>query len=693
MPSTRRRKGRIHVSPRRVRTRWYPGDEEQALYLAEQGNLTRACQLIDAMRSDGVIRSLLEIRSNGLIKLPVNFDGDPELCRELEGDPAQNDDGLFWHLAPSNEQARIIRWGIQLGMGIGEIVDEDGSGDGVLHCLDPHHVRVVTSGPDQGRMFYQTDEREEEIIFGDGRWFGFFPYGQKRFWIEGTWYAAAGAWLSKRDSRLQRNTWGRRLAAGIMHWKAPHASSDRQRNRMRDLFASLTDPPIAVTKKDSNDKGWELDYKEAQGQGYRVWTEDRTEANEELAIIFTGSPINVWGTPGFAAGDIQATVSHTFVEGNGKTWGEAVTDHLLAPLAERRGALAVRASWQTARATDKKTEGEALTAFGNGWKVANDAAAPYNKRVNISDFAAKFGINLEQLPDHKDTSAAQIYAYHIESGAVTLNDVRENLGMARDPALGNMTAAEFKAKIDAEHNPPPDAVANPAVIPAFADEPENPEDEPTPDHRAALADMMTKCRLETCEHLKKNRCWICGIERDRGVTLDPTGKAVWKLAWRPITESAVRTMREMSRWYARYLARAMTITSTDYRGVPVRIEYPAGSVRVGPGWSTVMSAHYGEIPGTLGNDGDPLDVYLAKNPMGDVVHVLAQLDADGALDEYKLFLGFATPEDVIDCYLAHVPRPELIGEMFAVPLDILRGLCGDGPVTRAITAFVHELAR
>jgi hypothetical protein len=626
-----KRRGRIHATTRRIRTRWYPGDEETALHLAEQGNLLRACQLIDAMRSDGLIRALTEIRSNGLIKLPVEFSGDPSLCKELAGDPDNNDDGLFWQLAPSNEQARIIRWGINLGMGIGYIVasDDDPLSDGTLQCLDPHHVRVVTTGPDQGRMFYMTDDGgEEEIIEGDGRWFVYYPYGKHRFWLEGAWFAAAEVWLNKKDARLQRNAWGRRLAAGIMHWKAPHASSDRQRNQMRDQFASLTDPPIVVTKKDSQDKGWDLDYQESTGRGYDVWKQERTEANEEICIIYTGSPVNVYGTPGFAAGDIQETVSHTFVESNGKTWGEAVTDNLLAPFAERRGAIGIRASWKTTRASDKKTEGEALSAFGTGINTANAALKDYGKRIKIDPQVAQNGMEIEDLITAMPTAA-------------------------------------------------PLSIAPVFVPSVVADD----SDEPTPDHRAILAESMTKFGAEVCEHGKRNRCPVCGVERDRElVGKNPDGSLKWKTAWRPIIE-----------------LRAIQFIPQSYCNIPIKIERPIGSLRTGTSpdgskWSVTMSAHYGEIPGTVGNDGDALDFYLAEKPKGQTVFILEQLTPDKKLDEYKLFFGFSDVEDVIDCYLAHVPRPELIGEILAMPIDVLTGLCGNAPITRGLSAIVREHA-
>jgi hypothetical protein len=55
-------------------------------------------------------------------------------------------------------------------------------------------------------------------------------------------------------------------------------------------------------------------------------------------------------------------------------------------------------------------------------------------------------------------------------------------------------------------------------------------------------------------------------------------------------------------------------------------------------------------------------------------------------------MGFPDVEAVIDCYLAHVPRPELIGDVLEMPIDVLTGICGNAPITRGLSAIVWEHA-
>jgi len=69
-----------------------------------------------------------------------------------------------------------------------------------------------------------------------------------------------------------------------------------------------------------------------------------------------------------------------------------------------------------------------------------------------------------------------------------------------------------------------------AALPSPGDDTDEDDDEGV----AALAASMTELGVKTCEHGKRNRCRICGIERDRKVELDATGEPLWGGGWKPI---------------------------------------------------------------------------------------------------------------------------------------------------------------
>lgn len=88
-------------------------------------------------------------------------------------------------------------------------------------------------------------------------------------------------------------------------------------------------------------------------------------------------------------------------------------------------------------------------------------------------------------------------------------------------------------------------------------------------------------------------------------------------------------------------------------GVVVAIENPKGSTRTAAdgSWSVKMPAHYGEIEGSKGADGDKVDVYIGDRPDTDTVFVLDQNDADtGKFDEHKVMWGFPNLAAAMDTY-------------------------------------------
>ena len=91
----------------------------------------------------------------------------------------------------------------------------------------------------------------------------------------------------------------------------------------------------------------------------------------------------------------------------------------------------------------------------------------------------------------------------------------------------------------------------------------------------------------------------------------------------------------------------------------IAVENPAGSTRSGTDaegkpWSNEMSHHYGEIEGSKGADGDPVDVFIGNNPQSDKAFVVNQIDpTTGEFDEHKVILAADSKEQADEIYHAN----------------------------------------
>lgn len=98
----------------------------------------------------------------------------------------------------------------------------------------------------------------------------------------------------------------------------------------------------------------------------------------------------------------------------------------------------------------------------------------------------------------------------------------------------------------------------------------------------------------------------------------------------------------------------------DFQGLPLNLEIEAGETRAGTGedgqpWAHTYAVPYGEIDGSMGADGDPVDVYLGPAADAPNVLVVHQRFLEGTFDEDKCMLGFPDEAAAEAAYRAHGP--------------------------------------
>lgn len=107
-------------------------------------------------------------------------------------------------------------------------------------------------------------------------------------------------------------------------------------------------------------------------------------------------------------------------------------------------------------------------------------------------------------------------------------------------------------------------------------------------------------------------------------------------------------------------------------GMTVLVENPSGTWRRGKNWATKMRHDYGEIQGSMGTDGDPVDVYVGPIANPENVYIVHQNHAMGAkkgqYDEDKVMLGFASAAKAKKAYMQHYDSPHFFRSMTEMPL-------------------------
>jgi hypothetical protein len=95
-----------------------------------------------------------------------------------------------------------------------------------------------------------------------------------------------------------------------------------------------------------------------------------------------------------------------------------------------------------------------------------------------------------------------------------------------------------------------------------------------------------------------------------------------------------------------------------WRGLDIAIETEAGMERKGIApngepWAVTLQHPYGYVKGSLGRDGDQVDIYLGPEPKAPHVFVVDQIDpATGKFDEHKALIGYPDEAAARAAYVA-----------------------------------------
>ena len=105
----------------------------------------------------------------------------------------------------------------------------------------------------------------------------------------------------------------------------------------------------------------------------------------------------------------------------------------------------------------------------------------------------------------------------------------------------------------------------------------------------------------------------------------------------------------------------------EYQGIPIDVETAAGEYRegvdeAGKAWRVKMPAHYGEARGTIGSDGDAVDVFVGPDPFSPWAFVCQTKNPKtGAYDETKTALGYQTQAEATAMLRSAYDVPVLMG--------------------------------
>lgn len=414
----------VFVEPGAARSlfEWTPALIKAARVQADAGYLELAADFWESAMADDRVQAALSTRTKGLIALPLTFEavrGSKRLVKALE---AGED---FYAAFPSAELGQLLAWGIGLGVGVGQLVwtDRGAAANRVVPTLKVWHPRNIRS--DMRRRVWQVridGGSWVDVEAGDGKWLLYTPYGESRPWAWGVWRAIALWHLLKQYAIQDWADYSGKNAGGHIVATTPEQFHKEKRKEVAaDLFALQANSAIALPA------GVTLDLLESDANTFQTFVAQKDAADMGIAVAILGQNLSTEVSGPVSTGaTLHGRVLQVYIDADAETLATCLHDQALTWWAEFNFAsreLAPWPKWDTTPPEDKKQRADVLSVVAQALNTLSNAGAPIDVRLLLE----QYGIPLK---DPKEVEqAGQVFKYHLDYGALTLNEIRERLGL------------------------------------------------------------------------------------------------------------------------------------------------------------------------------------------------------------------------------------------------------------------------
>lgn len=404
------RRQRLYVDEQRqgIRTPWQPvglrwgfEDMEPVWQSAEIGNLDPLARVIEAMRSEGVVAGLMDVRC-AFLKKALSWDGDPYLCDLLRGTRSVYEGarlvvpgrkGLFRRMHPTAALRDLTYTAILGNVGAAEYVDDPATGIPVLHTRDLHRIRYDWG---ERAWFYRGTQKEYVVEPGNGRWILFCPKSTHRPWRSGSWLPLMLAFVVMTTTTYDAARFQAKNADPLKYIELPDSAPPDEVDRYQDFVQHWWERAPGIVLR----WGAKAGLVETNGVGHHIYGVQREWAKQQINFTLRGS----MGTAGESAGifndEEQALdVAGELIQDTADELAECLCEQGVGPALVRMGLIRHRdeaptGSWDTRTYARKIGEAEAAGKVADNVIKLNTAAQADGKRVDAPTYLAACGLSV-----------------------------------------------------------------------------------------------------------------------------------------------------------------------------------------------------------------------------------------------------------------------------------------------------------
>jgi len=417
--------GQLQPTPS-TKTRWLLSDVESAERLADTGDIALAAKLIPSARRDGTYAGVLSTRTDGLVRLPKRFRGLDEIVQALELGHDQTR-SIFDEMFPPSELALLAADGIELGVGVAELVPVDGRDYPVMVRMDPEFLRYRWN---ENQWYFRSVAGLLPIVPGDGRWVLHVPGGRNSPWSHGTWRAVGRAYVRKEHAQNYKSNWESKLANPARVAVAPQGATEaEQQSWFRSVMAWGTNTVFGMKP------GYDVKLLESNGQGYESFIQTIQDQNDEFKLATAGQLVTSDGGAGFQNSDIHKSIRADLIKSTADALAYTLNTQGIPPFVyDRFGEQALIdggavVEWDVTPPKDRNAEAAAMQSAAVAIQQMTRALSMHGKRLDIEALANQFGVPLDgELELASENNKLELAPTDIAK-VVTAKEVRSSQGL------------------------------------------------------------------------------------------------------------------------------------------------------------------------------------------------------------------------------------------------------------------------
>lgn len=377
-----------------AQTRWYLSDLEAAEQAASsQGDLSGAARLMRAAGKDGILAGVLSTRTGGLVRLPKRFRGDAEIIAELElghADESGEVRSRFDEMFPPAELALLAKDGIQLGVGVAELVPVEGRDFPVMVRLNPEYLQYRWN---ENRWYYRSIVGLIAITPGDGRWILHTPGGRQAPWENGQWRATGAAFIRKEHAKLHKDNWEAKLANPARVAVSPQGAGEAQSQAWFNAVMAW-----GINSVFGVHPGYDVKLLESNGRGWESFNETIKQSDLEYTICIAGQTVTTDGGTGFSNADVHKSIRADLIEADEESLAYTInTQGIPVYVAVRFGedrlaTSSVVMGWDVTPPKDRSQEATSLQVAATAITALDQALVAHGRKLDIDAVCSRFGI-------------------------------------------------------------------------------------------------------------------------------------------------------------------------------------------------------------------------------------------------------------------------------------------------------------